>query len=180
MDLQILLVIFVGLTALAFAAQAIGVLLIYRKIDEAVEKINPLVSEAKGLIGEKGKIAALADQVTEVVERVKPIAEHAQTISSNITSASIILRNRAEDLDYFIGETINTARLQVARVNDLVNTTASKFDETVTMVQHGVVAPVSEIAAVVRGIRAGLLSFFSRRRNGSQLNRVAQDEELFI
>jgi hypothetical protein len=46
-------------------------------------------------------------------------------------------------------------------------------------VQRGVLAPVQEVSAVIKGMQAGLEFLFSRRRSTS-VSEAAQDEQLFI
>ena len=75
-------------------------------------------------------------------------------------------------------ETTDAARLQVAKIQDLVETSSTKIAETFDMVQKGIVAPVNEIAALIRGLKVGFGFFFRGRRSPSDQSH--HDEEMFI
>jgi hypothetical protein len=82
------------------------------------------------------------------------------------------------ELDNFLAEATDTARQEIARIQDTIQLASSKAEEAVEILRDTVLAPVNEINAVIRAIRVSLDVLFRRRRNPS--NASAQDEEMFI
>jgi hypothetical protein len=54
-----------------------------------------------------------------------------------------------------------------------------KVETTADTVQKGVLGPIQEVSAVVKGVRSGLEFLFSRRRV-TNVSEATQDEQLFI
>ena len=54
-----------------------------------------------------------------------------------------------------------------------------KVETTADSVQKGVLGPIQEVSAVVKGVRSGLEFLFSRRRV-TNVSEATQDEQLFI
>ncbi len=66
----------------------------------------------------------------------------------------------------------------MARFQQVIETTASRIDETITTLQNAVIVPILEAQAIVRGVRSGIDVLFGRRRFSS--DRAHHDEEMFI
>jgi hypothetical protein len=90
-----------------------------------------------------------------------------------------MLRERTTDVDALVAELVDRSRLQVIRVDQMVSDLVQKVETTSDAVQRGVLAPMQEVSAVIKGMRAGLEFLFSRRRTTS-VSEAAQDEQLFI
>ncbi len=60
-------------------------------------------------------------------------------------------------------------------MNDLV----ARVESTADSVQKGVLGPIQEMSAVVKGVRSGLEFLFTRRRV-TNVSEATQDEQLFI
>lgn len=171
MRLETILLIFTILVAIALLIQAIAVFLIYRKVAALTETVDRLI---------KQRIASILAAANELVVSFKPIVENIKVINNNLTSISAIARERVSEVGQFVGETTDTARLQVAKIDDLISNTTSRFDEVAGLLQRGIMTPIIEISALVKGVRAGFDFLISRGSNGRQPRRAAQDEELFI
>lgn len=71
------------------------------------------------------------------------------------------------------------SRAQIVRVDKMVSELVCKVETTADAVQKGVLGPVAEVSAVVKGVRSGLEFLFSRRRV-TNVSEATQDEQLFI
>ena len=76
-------------------------------------------------------------------------------------------------------ELLEKSRSQIVRVDQMVSDLVEKVETTADSVQKGVLGPVNEVSAVVKGVRAGLEFLFSRRRV-TNVSEATQDEQLFI
>ena len=65
------------------------------------------------------------------------------------------------------------------RVDQMVTDFVQKAQSTADVVERGIVAPIHEISAVIKGVRAGL-EFLVGRRRASRTSDVSQDEQMFI
>lgn len=168
------LTIFVGITAIAFLGQAIGVILIYRRISETTQRVHELSGEVQK------KISSVAEDVADVTRTFKPLGEHLQTITANLVSISHTARVRTEDVDAFLGETTRTLRAQLGQINEVFTQTTLRFEDTANRVQRGIIAPVNEISAMVKGLRAGFGLLFSRWPGNTGRRPPLPDDDLFI
>jgi hypothetical protein len=102
-----------------------------------------------------------------------------RTITSDLADISRILHARTADVDALVAELVDKSRAQVIRVDQMVSDLVKKVETTSDAVQRGVLGPVQEVSAVIKGMRAGLEFLVSRRRTTS-VSEAAQDEQLFI
>jgi hypothetical protein len=166
------LTIFTGIVAVAFFIQSIasiGILRVVRKLSDRIEGMS---------VETTNRILSLSSNVEELLSTFRRIGEKAEGISERINAATGVVTNRVAELDSFVGETTDAARLQVAKIQDLVETSSVRITETFDMVQKGIVAPVNELSALIRGLRVGLGFFFRGRRDPSSQSH--HDEEMFI
>ena len=76
-------------------------------------------------------------------------------------------------------ELLDKSRSQIVRVDRMVTDLVEKVETTADAVQKGVLGPIQEVSAVVKGVRSGLEFLFSRRRV-TNVSEATQDEQLFI
>jgi hypothetical protein len=124
------------------------------------------------------RLTTLSEEFSEFLATVKPLAHDFSKVEQRITATTEMIQKRVVAVDGFLEESLKAARLEVVRIQDLVDTVSKTVEETFEMVQKGVLAPVTELGAVVRGIKAGLDLFFRGRKAPSR--QPHQDEEMFI
>ena len=90
-----------------------------------------------------------------------------------------MLRERTANVDEVAAELLEKSRLQMIRVDRMVSDLVEKVETTAGAVQRGVLGPIQEISAVVKGVRSGLEFLFTRRRV-TNVSEATQDEQLFI
>ena len=159
--------ILVALAVLMQACAMIGIWLAVRKIPGQIEAVRTNV---------KQRLDPLAASVTEIVSNAR---EPLRTITTNLADISKMLRERTSDVDALVAELVDKSRAQVIRADQLVSDLVKKVETTSDAVQRGVLAPMQEVSAVIKGMQAGLEFLFSRRRTTS-VSEAAQDEQLFI
>lgn len=167
-----LLEIFTGVVAVSLLLQSLAFLAIHRSIRGLASRIDAVsVSLVKN-------ITVLSEKVDQLLAIVKGMADGVRSLQENLTSTSAIVHKRVVELDSFLVEVTSAARLQVLRIQDVVDTASRRVEETIDVLQDSVVAPVTEVNAIVRGIKAGLDILFRKRKSPS--SSTSQDEEMFI
>jgi uncharacterized protein YoxC len=166
-----LLVIFVGVSALAFVIQSISMLRTFQTVKGVVEKLN---KQSQDLQREVREVVA---KVNETAESLKPLGLMAQDVTDNLKTMTGTVRERAQDLDQFIQEMLQVGRDQAAKVDYVVTDTVQKFEQTTELIQRDVIKPAIELSAFLKGVKSGLDYLFTRKRSPST---PAEEEELFI
>jgi ABC-type transporter Mla subunit MlaD len=165
-NLLIAVLVLVAVAVILQASAMAGIWMSVRKIPGQIEAIRADV---------KQRLDPLTQSVTEIVTNSR---EPVRSISTNLAEISQILRNRAGQVDTTVADLVDRSRMQIIRVDQMVSNLIEKVETTSDAVQQNVLAPVQEVAAVVKGIRTGL-DFFFRRRPGS-VTETTQDEQMFI
>jgi hypothetical protein len=80
--------------------------------------------------------------------------------------------------DEILGEVTARARIQMDRVEMVLDDTVSRVQETIALLNKGILRPVREINALAAGVSAALGFLFRGRR--ISVERATHDEEMFI
>jgi hypothetical protein len=159
--------ILVAIAVLMQAGAMLGIWLSIRKVPGQIESVRSDV---------KQRLDPLAQAALEIVNNSR---EPLRTISANLAEISTILRNRTANADQVAAELLDKSRSQIDRVDRMVSDLVEKVETTASVVQKGVLGPIQEVSAVVKGVRSGLEFLFSRRRV-TNVSEATQDEQLFI
>jgi hypothetical protein len=163
----IAVLIFVALAVFMQAGAMLGIWLAIRKVPGQIESVR---------LDVKQRIDPLTQSALEIVNNSR---EPLRTISANLAEISTILRNRTSDADQVAAELLDKSRAQIVRVDRMVSDLVEKVETTADAVQKGVLGPISEVSAVVKGVRSGL-EFLCSRRRVTNVSEATQDEQLFI
>jgi hypothetical protein len=165
-----LLTVFTGVVALAFVIQTILFFGMYKAIRQMSTQLDAM---GKDLLT---SFAAVSAKVDEGVSTVKDFVEGLKPIRDKLAETTEIIHGRVTELDSFLAETADTARLEILKIQDTIRSASEKAEETIEILRKNLLAPFSEISAVSRAIRVAMDVLFRRwRAPGS-----AQDEEMFI
>ena len=172
MNSTTVLTIFVAIAAAAVTLQMIILYALYKAVSGSAAKVESLAIQMQE------KAIPVLDSAATILEDAQPkISE----LTANLAETSAIVRERVEHLSLATGEVIERARLQAARLDELVATTAEKIEQTTDFLQNTVFAPIRRVQALIHAISAGL-NFFRRSRQASRVHKVSEeeDEEMFI
>ena len=120
----------------------------------------------------------ISSRVEEGLSTIKSTAESLKPITQNLVHLTQIVHNRVVEMDQFIGETTRTAQLEFIRIQDTFQLAMRRAGQAIETLKDSILAPISEVNAVVRAVRIGIDVLFRRRRNPSSIS--AQDDEMFI
>jgi hypothetical protein len=119
----------------------------------------------------------VSTKVDEGLATIKAMAEGLKPIRDKLADTTDVIHNRVTELDVFFAETANAFRREVIRIQDTIKSASQKAEQTMDMLQKGLLIPLNEISAITRAVRVMVDVLFRRRRTPSGSN---QDEEMFI
>jgi len=169
---ETLLTVFTGIVAVALLLQSLAFVGIYRSVRSIASRLDKLSNDLTVHAN------ALSRKADDLMSTVKQLAEGIKSIQEKVNETAVVVHNRIVEVDRFLGETTATARLQILRIQDVVDTAVRRVEETCSVLQNSVLTPINEMNAVARGIRAGLDFLLRRRKMPAGLSH--QDEEMFI
>jgi hypothetical protein len=142
-----LLIVFVGMVAIAMVAQAVALIIMAigagkaRKrgleiAEEVREKLMPVISGTHDILRDAGP-------------KVKIITE-------NLVETSHVVRSKAAEFDATASELNMKARAQAARVDGMVTSVLNTTADISETLQRAVKVPVREFTGLVNGFKAGV------------------------
>jgi hypothetical protein len=165
MDQNTLLTIFVAIAALALLGQALAML--------------GLFFVARDL---RGKVFASWPQVESILSiskrSVEQLEKHVAKIGETTVSIVDLSKQQLVRVDELLSDASTRAKVQMERAEMVLDDTMTRVQETVNVVQRGVLRPVREVHGVVSGIRATLSHL--GRRGRPTVEHATSDEEMFI
>ena len=159
--LDVLLTLFVALTALAVMTQAGVLFAVYLMSKRLSEQVERFMKDTR-----------------EMITPMRTIAENLRTTSANLVDIGASAREQFRRVEAMVTDTGEVLHSQLDRLDKVTRDVVDRVNTTAEVVQESVVRPVREVAAVVKGVSRGFEAFFSRRR--STVDQAHQDEEMFI
>ena len=163
--LILVLTIFVGLATVSMIAQAvglIGLLIVARQIRTKILAVWP---DIESIIGTSKRTAA-------------NVEKHVQKIGSTSTAILDVTKQQLVRVDELLGDATTRAKVQMDRAEMVLDDTMTRVQNTVAIVQGGVIRPIREIQGILSGIRTALA--YLGRTGRSTVDHATSDEEMFI
>ncbi len=175
MSPEALLIIFVGISAIALVCQSLSMWQTSKSITQMVQRLERQ-SEAM-----EESAQEVLQRVQGVVDQMAPLGEIAENLKANIDLVSEMVTERAQDLDQFVQEITEMSREQASKVSYVVGDTVQKFEQTTEMIQEDVLKPAVEISSFLKGLKAGLTYLFNKKAPvPPSQSHPEGEEELFI
>jgi len=154
-----LLIVFIGLVALAMLIQAIALIVLSAKSVKAIKSLAESVDELKK------KALPLIDSVTEISRSAQTLvtetAPKVRAIADNLVETSDLVRGTAQHFETTLADANRRTQRQVARVDEMVSATLTATVEMVETIGNGIRGPAQKIAALAgqaRQFAEGLLA----------------------
>jgi methyl-accepting chemotaxis protein len=166
------MLLFVIVAAVAIVLQTVILFVLYKVMRQTTSRMESLA-------------VRMEEKTTPMLVTAHAILEDAQPklaeITSNLADSTAVVRSHVAQMAEATGEIVDRARLQAARLDELVSSTVDKIETTTDFVQHTVVGPVRRLHAIVQALSAGL-SFLkaNRARRKMETSNGDVDEEMFI
>jgi hypothetical protein len=142
-----LLMIFVGMVAVALIVQAIALVVMAVGAAKARKRVLAIVEEVR----DKAMPAIASTQ-----DFIQNTAPKMMTLAENLVETSNVVRNKAVEFDATLSDVNSKARVQTARLDDIVTTVLTGTAEAVNAIQAGIRVPVREFNGIMNGLQAGL------------------------
>jgi hypothetical protein len=163
--LLIVLTVFVALTSVAMVAQAIAMVGIARAARQMQEKLNGLLPEATRIL----------DAAQTAINQTSKFVTETNTRTVDILDLTKAQLNKLDDV---LTDATNRAKVQMERAELVLDDAMGRTQQTVAILQKGVIGPIREVHGVLSGIRAALAAF--ARGNRPTVDHATADEEMFI
>jgi ABC-type transporter Mla subunit MlaD len=161
----ILLTVFVAITAISFAAQAIAMMRLAQTTKEMKERVDAFLPKAEKLIQTaESTLSESKAQISEITTRANEILAITQTQMA-----------RVDDL---MADATVRAKAQLDRAESVLENTLTRVNDTVNTVHGTILRPIREITGVAAGVKAAV----GHLLKGAPANvaQVTTDEEMFI
>jgi hypothetical protein len=162
----------VAIATLSIVVVALMTVLVYRaitrlqnRVDSMAERSEPVVDSVRTLLHEN-------------TPKVNGIMAAAQETAINTRDISVIAKDQAHRFAELGRDITDRAKVQVARVDAVVDETVEQVQNLGDDLRSAVMKPMTEVSGVLAGIRAGVSTFAQGRR--PDVTRATQDEEMFI
>lgn len=154
--------------AIALIAIALTVKKIIGTVNRVEEKIEPLMS----------KVNAIGAQGEEISKQFTEISGNLSVATKYFSDSAGLIREEIAELKTVVGITAHEAKDKIALVSQTIDRTQKQVVTTTDFIQHKVVVPAREIAAIMAGVKRGLEVLFAPAPK--QIDRAYMDDELFI
>lgn len=136
----------------------------------------------KGFQQMKEQVNPLIPQAQNALEEAQTLLRESRTqfreISSRTTAILDSAKNQMARVEDVVADAASRTKNQLDRTELIVQDTVSRVHETVSAVQGTILRPIREVNGLAAGVKAGLSQFI--RGNRPSVDKVTQDEEMFI
>lgn len=154
--------------AIALIAIALTVRKVIGTVDRLEDKVNPLITQ----------VNAISVQGKEIAVQFTEVSGNLSTATKYLSDSVGLVKDEVKELKALVGQTALVAKDKVELVSDTIDRTQVQFVNTTDFIQHKVVEPAREIAAVMAGVRKGLEVLFAP--TPKQIDRAYHEDEMFI
>lgn len=153
-----MLMIFIGLVAVAMVTQAIAMIVMAVGAAKARKHMLGIVEEFRE------KAMPLIDTTHDLIHHTSP---KVKIIAENLAETSHVVREKAHDFDLTMSDASAKARAQVARVDGMVTSVLDTTAEISETIQRGLKVPAREFAGMMNAMKAGLDVLMGRSRRST-------------
>jgi hypothetical protein len=132
---------------------------------------------------------AIRKQIETLIAKVEPLAESGQKlveevraytkdISAKTNEIMDLSRKQLARVDDLMGEAAGRTRSQMDRIEMVLDDTVNRYQETIALLQSGILRPLRQFNAITAGIRAALAVMAGASRR--TVEQATHDEEMFI
>lgn len=170
------------IVAVSFLVIAVAMIAIAMYVSKAVASVNRLEKKVEPLIerltvvSEQGK--QIAVQGKQIAEQFNVVAGHLSAASQHVSEALAVVKDEVTELKSLVSDTALEARQKVELVSQTIDRTHDRVVNTTDFIEHKVVEPARELAAIMAGLRRGLEVLVAPAP--TPINQTYGEEEMFI
>ncbi|HUK51673.1 MAG TPA: hypothetical protein VL099_00120 [Candidatus Binatia bacterium] len=163
---------FVIVAALAIVMQAAilaGMFLALKKTSEQVMRLSSEVTT---------KLIPVLEKTNTLLEDSR---SRINSVLADTAEIAHLARNQANRFDRVVGEGMEMLRVQIVRADQVISGVLESLEDAHAQVRRTVSGPVTQVVALLRGVKAGLDFFTGGKSAKSEGPRnPSSEEELFI
>jgi hypothetical protein len=164
-----LLMVFVGMVAIALVVQAIALIAMAVGAAKARKRGLEIVEEVRL------KLMPIMDNTQSFIQDNAP---KVKIITENFVETSHIVRAKAQEFDVTASDLNSKARAQAARVDGIVTSALNTTTDVAETIQRGIKVPLREVSGLINGLKAGLDVLVGRAKEfGSGRANVRRDSD---
>ena len=164
-----LLMVFVGMVAVALIVQAIALIAMAVGAAKARKRGLEIVEEVRL------KLMPIMDNTHSFIQDTAP---KVKIITENFVETSHVVRAKAQEFDVTASDLNSKARAQAARVDGIVTSALNTTTDVAETIQRGIKVPLREVSGLINGLKAGLDVLVGRAKGfGSGRSNVRRDSD---
>ena len=160
------------LAALALIAQTVFILGLLKSVKAVQQNVSQIIPKAEAFLEAAEK--ALVDGRKQINE----ISANANAIMTNANEILDISRMQVVRVDALMTDATGRAKVQMERVELMLDDTLNRVQDTVAAVQGNILKPIREVNAVTAGFRTAIQTLLKGGR--PSVAQATADEEMFI
>jgi uncharacterized protein YoxC len=173
-----LLRIFIAVTSIAVLIQA-GILVgLFLTVRKSTAKMEALAEEVK--VKAMPLIQTVQDSVVELRPKIEEITAKVAEISANVADSTTTVKLQINRIDATDTDTLDRARLQIIRADELLSKAIDKVEQTTEAVQRTVTSPLRQVNGIMAAIHTGVDVFMGQQKKRSRNGAGAPQDEMFI
>lgn len=154
--------------AIALIAVAMTVRRVVNTVKNIEERVEPLIQ----------KVNEMSIQGKEMSVHFTEVSVNLATATKHLAESTELIKEEVGELRQLVGSTALVAKEKVELVSQTIDRTQMQVTTTTDFVQHKIVEPAREIAAIMAGVRKGLEVLFAPAPK--RIDRVYMDDDMFI
>jgi methyl-accepting chemotaxis protein len=179
-----LLLVFVGLTAVALLVQAVILVAVFLAGKKAFESLRGEFEELRTSAVPMLNISRqfferIGPEIGPVTYDVIKSAANLKTITSDMAEVTTKLRAQAEDVQRSANEALERVKQQAARVDIMVTNLLDATDRVTGFLEHAVSTPVRQFAGVLAAVKA-IVETLRHAEPATRRVQPSNDHESFI
>jgi len=167
-----LLIVFIGVVALALLVQAITLIVLASKtsrtLTRLVETVDQIKQHSLPLIDAATEISRTTDSLLrENAPKLRIIADNLVQTSDTLVDAGKIARSTVEQIGATVADANLRTQRQVARVDDIVTATLTATVEVAATIVNGIRVPAQRIATIAVKTKHFAEAFFAKLKSAA-------------
>ena len=160
-----IMTVFVIVSAVALVLQFFMLFGVYRSMKAIHDKISPLIPRAQSVL----------DTAERTIDQSR---KNILEITAKANDVMDITRSQMSRVEETLGEMTSRLKVQMERIELVLDDSMSRVHETVASVHDGIMKPLREVNAVATGVRAAVAHLM--RGGRPSVAQATSDEEMFI
>jgi hypothetical protein len=172
-NLNVLLVVFIGLVAVSMIVQAIVLIAVAVTAGKTIRQLNETAEEFRA------KLLPLIDSGVKLSRSAEDLLSYTspkvKIIADNMLETSEVVRSSARGFDKTMTDVNLRTQRQVARVDSMVTAALTTTAEIAETIQEGIRVPVQKIALIVTQVRLTVEGIVARVKSKAAKSPFGSD-----